>query len=103
MGLRLPAGMVNKTHFDKAREVLRRFDLVIPQELINEDQIRSDVNHLFGWTLQDGSLRTAFNGTVGTPLNFTTHNTTLSQLQKEKLQQINRFDIELYKRFALPY
>jgi len=104
---RLPAGGVGQQHFEKARAVLDRFDLVVPLEVLSTDEhVVLDLNRELGWHLRPEDVRQIFH-----PEGFnkvmreerTEHKVHLSSEQLRHLSHLNRFDTALYNDAMAKY
>merc|ERR1719198_636669 len=89
----LPLGGVNESHFNAAKALLEKFDLVIPLEHITSELARSIMDANLGWHVEDTAKAT----------NKNEHAIKFSPDDVARVREVNRFDMALYDYFAKQY
>uniref|UniRef100_A0A7S1WNA4 Sulfotransferase family protein n=1 Tax=Alexandrium catenella TaxID=2925 RepID=A0A7S1WNA4_ALECA len=94
----LPAGSIGQEHFERARGILERFDLVVPLEtLLSDRRAVSALNQALGWTLRFEDLGQQFDYHGHKVAPSGPHSVRFSGEELDFLRHLNRFDIALYE------
>lgn len=91
----LPPGAVNATHYEAARLLLKRFDLVVVLEQLHTQATKAAMDRVLGWH-PEGPPMGEYKDKRGW------RKVTFDPEDVRKLRDINKFDEELYYQFTHP-